>query len=95
MRKEFKRLKRWVEMCPIEAAMRIEELEQQQQDYTETLNQARRKRDEVKSKLEVALKDNKQFKQALKDIRFLQYSFIGDRRQLHEEIDRIFSGVLS
>ncbi|MCR6096873.1 hypothetical protein HXA31_20520 [Salipaludibacillus agaradhaerens] len=29
MREEFKRLKRWVEECPIEAAMRIEELEGQ------------------------------------------------------------------
>lgn len=27
MREEFKRLKKWVEMCPVEAAMRIEELE--------------------------------------------------------------------
>jgi hypothetical protein len=27
MNEEFKRLKKWVEMCPVEAAMRIEELE--------------------------------------------------------------------
>lgn len=29
VREEFKKLKRWVQLCPIEAAMRIQELEEQ------------------------------------------------------------------
>jgi hypothetical protein len=35
-------------------------------EYTETLNEARRKRDEVKGKLEVALKTIKDQKQVIK-----------------------------
>lgn len=38
MREYFKRLKTWVEMCPVEAAMRIEELEAKVQRYEKALS---------------------------------------------------------
>lgn len=38
MREEFKRLKIWVEKCPIEAAIRIEELEQKNESLKQQLD---------------------------------------------------------
>lgn len=43
VREEFKRLKRWVQECPIEAAMRIEEVESKNEELIKEisyLNQA-------------------------------------------------------
>lgn len=37
MNEEFKMLKRWVEECPVEAAMRIEELERKLNCYKKAL----------------------------------------------------------
>jgi chromosome segregation ATPase len=68
LNEEFKRLKLWVEKCPVEAAMRIEELEQKFKECSDTLNEARRKRDEVKNKLEVTLKTVKQQKYLIREL---------------------------
>ncbi|UAT29466.1 hypothetical protein K7T73_12735 [Bacillus badius] len=38
MREDFKRLKTWIEMCPVEAAMRIEELEAKNESLEKQLD---------------------------------------------------------
>jgi len=57
---EFKRLKKWVEKCPVEAAMRIQELEMKYENTGAMFNRSR-----MKQRIEDLEKENEELKKNL------------------------------
>lgn len=55
--------------------IKVEQYEKSFSEYTDTLNQTRRKRDEVKGKLEVALKTIKEQKEEIKQLKLVMHKY--------------------
>jgi predicted nucleic acid-binding Zn-ribbon protein len=67
----------------------IKRWRQSTKEYTDTLNQARRKRDSVKNKLSVALKTIKEYKQEVKRLENELTGYKISNRSLSTALDRL------